>query len=33
MKRALFWLAIFAALVIGPALLLAGCVVTRQWPG
>lgn len=33
MKRVIFCLALIASLVIGPVLLLAGCVVTKQWPG
>lgn len=33
MKRAIFWLALIVSVVIGPVLLLAGCIATKQWPG
>lgn len=31
MRRLLFWSCLLLALVIGPLLLLAGCVVSRIW--
>ena len=32
MRRLLFWLCLLASLVIGPVLLLAGCIASRVWP-
>lgn len=31
MRRLLFWFFLLLALVIGPLLLLAGCVASRVW--